>query len=55
VSGSVFGVDASGRAWAKVTVPAPFDDVRAITVTEEPAPGSATPTGRPLLEALPWR
>ena len=55
VSGSTFGVDASGRAWAKVAVPAPFDDVRAIMVTEEPAPGSAAPTGRHLLDALPWR
>jgi anti-sigma-K factor RskA len=55
VSGGIFGVDASGRAWAKVAVPAPFDDVRAIMVTEEPAPGSAAPTGRHLLDALPWR
>ena len=55
VSGSVFAVDASGRAWAKVTVPGSFDAVRAIMVTEEPAPGSATPTGPHLLDALPWR
>lgn len=55
VSGSTFAVDASGRAWAKVTVPAPFDAVRAIMVTEEPASGGATPTGRHLLDALPWR
>jgi len=55
VSGSAFTVDASGRAWAKVSVPAPFDAVRAIIVTEERAPGSGTPTGQPLLVALPWR
>ena len=55
VSGSTFGVDASGRAWAKVTVPPRFDEVRAIMVTEEPAPGSRVPTGRHLLDALPWR
>jgi len=55
VSGATFGVDASGRAWAKVTVPATLDDVRAIAVTEEPAPGSAAPTGTHLLDALPWR
>ena len=55
VSGSTFNVDGTGRAWVKVTVPPPFDDVRAIMVTEEPAPGSAAPTGRHLLDALPWR
>ena len=55
VSGSTFNVDGTGRAWAKVAVPSSFDDVRAIMVTEEPAPGSAAPTGRHLLDALPWR
>ncbi|MGH6690426.1 MAG: anti-sigma factor domain-containing protein [Gammaproteobacteria bacterium] len=54
-SGSTFTVDASGRAWAKVTVPAPFDAVRTIMVTEEPVPGSGAPTGQHLLDALPWR
>ena len=54
-SGSAFTVDASGRAWAKVSIPAPFDAVRAIFVTEERAPGSGTPTGQPLLDAMPWR
>ena len=49
LSGATFGVDPTGRAWAKVTVPAPFDEVRAIVITEEPAPGSALPTGPPLL------
>ena len=55
VTGATFGVDAHGRAWVKVSVPASLDDVRAIGVTEEPAPGSATPTGMHLLDALPWR
>jgi anti-sigma-K factor RskA len=50
-AGVTFGVDPGGRAWAKVVVPPSLDDVREILVTEEPAPGSATPTGRPLLVA----
>jgi len=50
VVGATFSVDASGRAWAKVTVPS-LADVREIIVTDEPAPGSAAPTGRPLLAA----
>jgi hypothetical protein len=55
VSGAAFRPDATGRAWVKVAVPATLDDVRAIIVTEEPAPASGTPTGPPLLTALPWR
>jgi anti-sigma-K factor RskA len=54
VSGATFGVDSSGRAWVKVIVPATLHDVRAITVTEEPAPGSGAPTGNELLIARPW-
>jgi hypothetical protein len=53
-SGATFGVDASGRAWVKVNVPAALDGVRAIDITEEPAPGSAAPTGHGLLVARPW-
>ena len=53
VSGATFGVDRTGRAWVKVTVPATFDDVWTIVVTEEPAGGSAAPGGRPLLAAAP--
>ena len=49
-SGATFGVDRTGRAWVSVTVPAPFAEVRAIMVTEEPAPRSDTPTGTPLAE-----
>lgn len=55
VSGTTFGVDVTGRAWAKVTMPSPLDDVRAIMVTEEQVPGSGAPTGRHLLDGLPWR
>ncbi len=54
-SGATFGVDRRGRAWVTVDVPVPFDDVGAILVTEEPAPGSATPSGVRMLEARPWR
>jgi len=55
VAGAAFDVDARGRAWVAVAVPAPFDDTRAIAITEEVAPGSPAPTGRHLLDALPWR
>ena len=53
VSGATFGVDAYQRAWVKVNVPVVFDEVQTITVTEEPAPGSALPTGAELLSARP--
>jgi hypothetical protein len=55
VSGATFGVDSSGRAWVKVAVPASLDDVQAIVITEESAPGGSSPTGKHLLDALPWR
>jgi len=54
-SGATFGVDAHGRAWVKVAVPATLNDVQAIVITDEPASGSATPTGVHILDALPWR
>ncbi len=50
-SGATFDVDRSGRAWVSVDVPGPVSDVRAIMVTEEPAPRSDRPTGTPLAEA----
>lgn len=53
VSGATFGVDAYQRAWVKVAVPSAIGQVRAVTVTEESAPGSPAPTGPQLLEALP--
>ena len=55
VTGGTFSVDGSGRAWAWVTVPVSLDEVRAIRVTEEPAPGSGIPTGNDLLKAESWR
>ena len=55
VSGATFRVDAYGRAWGKVAVPGSLDNVHAIVITEEPAPGSVSPTGMYLLDALPWR
>jgi anti-sigma factor RsiW len=54
-AGATFGVDAHGRGWVKVAVPAPFDETRAIAITEEATPGSPTPTGEHLLNAQPWR
>ena len=55
VTGGTFRVDARGLSWAKAGVPASLDEVRAIAVTEEPAPGSVSPTGQHLLEATTWR
>jgi anti-sigma factor RsiW len=49
-----FNVDADGRAWVVIKVPADLDDTRAVIVTEEAA-GSSTPTRPPLLEAQKWR
>jgi anti-sigma-K factor RskA len=54
-TGAIFRVDTRGLAWVKVTVSANLDEVRTIVVTEEPAPGSASPTGHQLLEAKSWR
>lgn len=55
MSGGTFRVDSRGRAWATITVPVSLDEARVIAVTEEPAPGSAAPTGIHLLEAKTWR
>jgi anti-sigma-K factor RskA len=54
-SGATFGVDARGRAWVTITVARLLDDMQAIIVTEEPAPGGGAPTGAPLLAAEPRR
>jgi anti-sigma factor RsiW len=54
LAAATFRVDVTGRAWAKVAVPDTLHDVSAIVVTDEPT-GGAAPTGRPLLEAQPWR
>jgi len=55
VNGATFRVDASGRAWVKVMVPASLDNVQAIAITEEPSPQTSAPTGKHLLDALPWK
>jgi hypothetical protein len=55
VNGATFRVDASGRAWVKVMVPASLDNVQAIAITEEPSPQNSAPTGTHLLDALPWK
>jgi anti-sigma-K factor RskA len=55
VTGGAFRVDSRGRGWATITVPVPLDEARVIAITEEPAPGSGTPTGSYLLEAKSWR
>lgn len=55
VTGGTFTVDARGRAWATIDVPVSLEDTRAVTVTEEPAPGSAAPSGRQVLGADSWR
>ena len=54
-SAATFTVDDGGRAWVVVKVPAPLEETTAIFVTEEPAPGSAAPTGPRVLEATQWR
>jgi anti-sigma factor RsiW len=54
-SAATFTVDAGGRAWVVITVPAPLEATRAIIVTEAASPGSAMPTTPPLLEARDWR
>lgn len=54
-TGGAFTVNSRGLAWAKITFPVALEDVRAITVTEEPAPGSEAPTGHHLLKAEAWR
>jgi anti-sigma factor RsiW len=55
VTGGTFTVDARGRAWATIDVPVSLEETRTVTVTEEPAPGSAAPSGRQVLGADSWR
>src|SRR5262249_11454835 len=50
IGGGVFDVDARGRAWGSIDPPAKLEEVREVTVTEEPLPGSAAPTGATLLD-----
>ena len=50
LAGGTFDVDTRGRAWVSIEPPANLDDVRGVTVTNEPAPGSTAPTGVTLVE-----
>jgi len=54
-SAAAFTVDGRGRAWVTITAPMSLDDTRQVMVTEEPSPGSATPTGPGLMETTSWR
>ncbi|MGI8673735.1 MAG: anti-sigma factor, partial [Thermoleophilaceae bacterium] len=47
VPGSLFDVSAGGNG--TVGIPDGLDEVDALLVTEEPAGGRRTPTGRPIL------
>jgi anti-sigma-K factor RskA len=50
ITGGPFSVNARGEAIASVAVPLPLSEVRAIAITEEPAPGVPAPTGKHLLD-----
>ena len=52
-TGGAFGVDARGDASVQVAIPTPLERVPAVTVTQEPAPGSPSPTGVMLLSGTP--
>jgi hypothetical protein len=52
-TGGAFRVDPRGDAVARVTISAPLERMRAVAVTEEPAPGSSEPTGPHLLDWPP--
>lgn len=52
-TGGAFGVDPRGDAVVQVAIPTPLERVRAISVTQEPAPGSPAPTGLSLLNWTP--
>jgi anti-sigma-K factor RskA len=55
LTAATFNVDADGRAWVVISVPADLDETRGLVVTEEAAPGTRAPTGPSLLEAREWR
>lgn len=52
-TGGAFGVDQRGDAVVRVVVPTPLERVRAVGITQEPAPGLASPTGVRLLDWTP--
>ena len=49
----VFGVDQRGDAALQVVISTPLERIQAISVTQEPAPGLASPTGMHLLDWTP--
>ena len=50
VVGGAFDVDARGGAWVSIEPPTNLDNVRAVTVTDEPVPGGTAPTSATLLD-----
>jgi anti-sigma-K factor RskA len=52
-SGGVFAVNSHGDGFVRITTPVPLERVSAVAVTQEPAPGSANPTGLHLLDWTP--
>lgn len=48
-----FSVNPQGDAVVRVTIPTPLERVRAVSVTQEPTPGLASPTGAHLLDWTP--
>jgi anti-sigma-K factor RskA len=52
-TGGAFGVNPRGDAAVPVTIPIPLERVRAIAITQEPAPGLTSPTGAHLLDWTP--
>jgi hypothetical protein len=49
-SGGTFTVNQRGNAATRIGLPVPIDRVQSATITQEPAPGSPSPTGPRLLD-----
>jgi anti-sigma-K factor RskA len=52
-TGGVFNVNSQGDGLTRVMVPVPLERVTAVSVTQEPAPGSPGPTGIHVLDWTP--
>ena len=52
-TGGAFGVDPRGDAVVQGLIPTPLERVRAVAITQEPAPGLASPTGVSMLDWTP--
>lgn len=52
-TGGAFGVDQRGDAVVRVVIPTPLERVRAVGITQEPAPGLSSPTGVRMLDWTP--